>query len=448
MNLIEENFQNKQEKNSKTASKIVLICIILLIMAIISIASYLVYIQNTTLALFLNGQANEKIKELLVIEDDGTIYLPIKQVASYFGYDSYNGEYSDKSEDKNKCYIQSKDGKEVANFTVNSNKVYKLNLTGTTDNYEYVYSEKPVKASEGVLYATSEMIEKAFNISFEYNKDKNTINILTMPYLIQIYSKKIIDYGYTEISDIFDNQKIILEGMLVVEKNNKYAVIDIKGNAILEPKYDDIVYLPNVGDFLVESNEKVGIISKNGETKVQIIYDSIKLMDSDLELYVVQKENKYGVIDFNGNTKIYIENDEIGMDISKFEKNNIKNKYLLGGNLIPVRKENLWGLYDKNGKKVVDFQYDSFGYINTTEKNVFNLLIIPDYNVIVACKEQKYTLINLTGQELFVGAVADEIYMTIKDNTRYYHIAVNDETIDATVYLDKIGVSINPDTNN
>ena len=37
------------------------------------------------------------------------------------------------------------------------------------------------------------------------------------------------------------------------------------------PKYDNIEYLPNSGDFLVKSNNKVGIISKDKQTKVNII---------------------------------------------------------------------------------------------------------------------------------------------------------------------------------
>lgn len=439
MNLMEESFQNKQEKSNKTVARVILAVIILLVIAIVSIMAYIMYVQNNTLRLSLDGQSNEKLKELLIIEEDGTVYVPIKEVAKYFGYQSYNGEYSDKSEDRSKCYVQNE--KEVANFTLNSNKVYKLDLTNSTENYEYVYSDKPVKANEGVLYAASDMIEDAFNVSFDYNKAEKKITILTMPYLIQVYSSRILDYGYTEVSDVFANQKTVLKDMLVVKKDDNYAVIDVQGNAILEAKYDNITYLPNVGDFLVENNSKVGIMSGNSQTKIQIAYDSIELMDSDLELYVAKKDNKYGVIDFKGKEKIYIENDEIGMDISKFEKNNIKSKYILAENLIPARRDKLWGLYDKNGNLVVDFKYDSLGYVASSGKNVFNLLVIPDYNVIVACKDKKYTLLSSTGQELFAAPVADDIYMTISENVKHYYISANNGTMDATVYLDKIGVT-------
>lgn len=271
-----------------------------------------------------------------------------------------------------------------------------------------------------------------------------------MPYLIEYYGSKVLDYGYTEISPVLSNQKAVLEDMLVVSKKeqNKYGVIDVQGNVILEPKYDSITYLPNIGDFLVENNKKVGILSRKKETKVQIMYDSIELMDSDAGLYVAKKDNKYGVLDLRGNIKIYIENDEVGMDISKYEQNNIKNKYLLAGNLIPVRKDKNWGLFDKNGNQVVDFKYDNFGYIASSNKDALNLLVIPNYNVIVACKDKKYTLLSSGGEELFSAPVADDIYMTISGGERHYYITANNGKMDAEVYLDKIGVTSKDSSNN
>ena len=285
MNLIEESFQTKEQKKKSRAKLIVLISIGITLLIIIGISIYLAYMHSTMLKLTLDGTSNEKLKELLVIEEDGTVYMPIRQVAEYFGYDSFGGEYSAKSESTNKCYVQSEN--EVANFTLGSNKIYKLDLAGQAENYEYVYTKKPVKAINGQLYGTSEAIEEAFNVSFNYDKDANKVTIYTLPYLINVYSPVILDYGYAEISEEFVNQKTILNNMLVVlkdEKNKQYGVIDTDGNVILEPKYDNITYIPETGDFLVESNAKVGVISKNKETKVQIIYDNIELIDKDAGL--------------------------------------------------------------------------------------------------------------------------------------------------------------------
>ena len=147
------------------------------------------------------------------------------------------------------------------------------------------------------------------------------VQIRLMKYLINSYQKMVLDKNYAEMSSEFHNQKSIFEERLIVKKDKKQiGVIDLDGNTVVEPKYDNITYIAETGDFLTTSNGKVGIISKDGNMKVQILYDSLKLMDKDAGIYEAKRENKYGIIDIKGNIKLYIENDEIGMDISKFEK--------------------------------------------------------------------------------------------------------------------------------
>ena len=441
MNLIEESFQRKEEKKKKRATKIILVAIIIVFLIIVAIVSYLLYIQSTSLKLTLDGQVNNSVKQLLVFENDGTVYVPIKEVASYLGYESFNGEYEDKSESQSKCYVQSEN--EVANFTLGSDTIYKKDLTQTNSDYEYVHIKNPVKAINGVLYTTAEGIQEGFNVSFTYDQATNRVTIFTLPYLVQFYTPYALDYGYAEISETFANQKAILDNMLVVMKEgankDQYGVVDTDGKTLLDAKYDNITYLPNIGDFLVETDRKVGVLSKSGQTKVQIIYDSLTLMDSDAGLYVASRDKKYGVIDTNGVIKIYIENDQVGVDTSKFTENNIKSKYLLVDNLIPVKNGDYWGLFDKNGNQVVEFKYDSFGYIASNNKDAYNLLVIPDYNLVVACLDEKYTLLNASGEEIF-PTIADDIYMTISGGQRYYYINVNDQTINAEEYLDSVGI--------
>lgn len=449
MNLIEESFQNKEEKKKKRTTTIILVAIILVFLIIIAIISYLMYLKSTVMTVTIDGVKNEKIKNLLIFEEDGSIYAPIKEIASYFGYESYNGEYSDKSEGQSKCYVINDN--EVANFELGESKIYKLDLTQKDNSdYEYVYIKDKVKSHDGVLCVSTEGLEKAFNITFDYDQEKNAITIWTLPKLYEYYTSKVLDYGYTELSNVFVNQKAILNNQLIVENGKKqYGVIGVDGTDILEDKYDNITYLTNTGDFLVENNKKVGIISSSRETKVQIIYDSIESMDSDAGLYLVKKDDKYGIIDSKGNIKIPIENDEIGVDVSKFLQNNIKNKYILANNLIPVRKDKYWALYDKSGNQLVEYKYDSLGYIASNNKEAMNLLVIPDYNVLVACKDKKYTLVNSSGQELFGGIIADDIYMTISGGETHYYIIANNKQYDAKEYLDSIGVKTTaPSTKN
>lgn len=438
MNLIDGNFEQKKVKDTKKITKIILIIISILVLAIIAIFFAIIYIDSTTLKLYINGATNEKVKEMMVVEEDGTIYFPIKEISPYLGYESFNGEYTDKSEDASKCYIINEE--EITNFALNSNKIYKLGISDSTGNYEYFYIDKPVKAINGKLYATVDTIESAFNISFTYDTDKQKIYIYTIPYLIETYSSRVLDYGYDAISDNFINQKAVLNNMLIVTRgqDKSSAVIDLQGNNIIEPKYDYIEYLPNSGDFLVKSNNKVGIISAKKETKVQILYDNLELIDSDSGLYLAKRDNKYGVIDSKGNIKIYIEYDQIGIDNTKFEQNDIKNKYLLDNGMIPAKKGTSWGAFNKNGKEVLEFIYDGFGYVATSNKDAINLLLIPDYNVMVASRNKKYTLINEVGEEICVP-ILDDVYMTINSGKKYYYMNYNDKTANVIDdFLDQI----------
>ena len=439
MNIVDESFKKTNKKdNKKIISRIILVSIVVVVILIIAIIGYLVYLEDSKLKLSLNNEINTKLKDMLLIENDGTVYFPIKNSAQYFNYESFNGEYGEKSEEASKCYVQSEN--EIANIELGSNKIYKLDLDNENSNYEYVYTKKPIKAVNGILYGTEETIEKIFNVTFEYDRNKNRIYMFTTPYLIENYSSAILDYGYTEIDSTFVNQKAVVNNILVVKNGENFGVIDLNGNIILEAKYENITYLPNTGDFLVSSNGKKGILSKTKDTKVQIIYDNIELLDSDAELYLVEKDGKFGAVDFNGNIKIHAENDAIGIDITPFETNNIKNKYILVDNLIPVQQDEKWGLFNKKGNKVVDFKYDNLGYKASSNKNALNLLVIPNYNVIVASEDGKYTLINSSGEELF-ATIADDIYMTISGGKKNYYIAVNDKTMDAEEFLDKRGVN-------
>lgn len=448
MNLIDESFQTKEENNKKTAIRIVLVAIILVVIAIIGIISYMAYIKSKELKVTLDGSINNDVKKILIFEDE-TVYVPIKRIAQYLQYDSFNGDYFEKSESNTKCYVESE--REIASFELNSNKIYKLDLDAKAENYSYVYSKKPIKSINGELCATSEAIEKAFNVSFTYDQEKNSVTIYTLPYLVSGYSPYVLDWGYEGISESLANQKAILQNMIVVKnKNKRVGVIDVNNKQILEMKYSNIEYLPTMSggkDFLVEDNGKVGVISSSRETKVELQYDSIKLLDLDAKLYVVSREGKYGVIDQNGNTKIYIENDAIGIDISKFKENGIRNQYILANNLIPARKNDKWGLYSLDGNQVVDFEYDSLGYTASSSKNALNLLVIPDYNVLVACQNKKYTLINNIGEQLIKGAVADDIYMIIDQGKKQYLISFNNQTISATDYLDQFDVNMTKNTN-
>ncbi len=450
MNIIDESFIEKEKKEKNRGPKIILAIIILLIIAIIGIVATLIYIDNATLKIFIDGKTDPKYKDLFVFEGD-TTYVSIRDIAGLLGYNCYNGDYEERSEAKNKCYIENEN--EIANFVLSSEKIYKLETQQSNEDYQYFYAKKPVKAINGKLYVSTDGMEQAFNVSYSYNQEKQRIYIYTMNNLITNYGQMVLDKGYSEIYKDFNDYKSIFQSRLIVQKDKKQiGVIDLKGNVIMEPKYEKIEYIPQTGDYFATSNGKVGIISKDGDMKVQILYDNLELMDRDAGIYLAERDGKYGIIDIKGNLKLYIENDQIGIDISKFDKNDIRNKYLLMGSLIPVKKGDYWGLFNKNGEKIVDFKYDSFGYIATSNKDALNLLVIPSHNVLVTCKDKKYGIVNSSGGEIFPTR-ADDIYMTIDSGNKYYYLNYLDTRYDVEKWLDDVGVKVvnndrNEDSNN
>ncbi len=255
--------------------------------------------------------------------------------------------------------------------------------------------------------------------------------------------------GY-ELDETFANQKTILRGMLVVKnkENNVYGLIDAdSGEELFGVKYASIKYLPAVGDCIVSDNkgdkQKYGVLSPLGEkkTKIDVVYDDIELLDIKTNLYVVCKDNKYGIVDTSGNTKVPIEFDQIGIDISLFKENNVKNKYLLLGNLIPVKRKDKWALSDINGNRLCGFEYDSFGYISKNSADALNLLVISDYNYIVACKGEKYGLIDMYGKLADYGVNFDDIYMKKEAGVYNYYANYNDKTQTVKYYLDQLGAN-------
>lgn len=429
MELYNEGELQKSKKNKKI-SNIILVLIVLIFLIILGLIIVIKSLQTEKISLTLDGKTNNDLISILKFDDNDKIYVPIKKVANYLGYNSYNGDYSQPSEDTSKCYIECEN--EITNFSLNSDIIYKTKPNSSANSYEKIQIDEPVIAINGELYTTIDGIKKSFNVSFEYKNSK--ITIYTMDYLISQYANVIINYGYTEINEAFENKKTILEDMIVVNKEQKCGVINIDGTIVLDAKYDDITYMQQTSDFLVQSNDKMGIISKNKQTKVSVSYDSIENMNNDSNLYVVEQNGKYGVIDINGNIKIHPEYTKIGVDINSFKYNDVKNGYILADTLIPVQKEDKWGLFDKAGSKVVDFIYDNLGYISNDSRNNNNLLVVSGYDVLVVNKDDKYNLISLKGKEIF-NVFVDAIYTTTESGENRYYMIYNGQTNDLLPYL-------------
>ena len=436
MNLFENEELLKPKKQFRVKAPTVLIVIIsILIVLSIAIICLITYLKGTILTITLDGKDANKLKSILIFQED-KIYIPIKEMAEYLQYQTYNGDYITLSEEVDKCYIENIEEK-VA-FTLDSNIITKVRGEVT----EQVKIVEPISQINEELHITSKGAEQAFNLYFNYNKEKNEITIQTLSHLYNEYLKDAISIGYLPIeNEIFDNKLAIFEGFRIVKSSNgNYGVINIDDEVILETKYQSIRYLPKTSDFLVSSNNKMGIIASDKTTKISLEYDSIEIFTNKNEIfYLIGNSNKYGLLDAKGNEIIYPEYTKIGMNVSEYTKNNVVSRHVLNGELIPVENNGKWALFNIKGDKITDFLYDGFG-CQVKNNNTYSVLQIPEYNLLVARQGEKYDLITLEGKSLFKDAVLNSVYISVTSGKTNYYISYGEQKIELFSFLEENGI--------
>lgn len=458
MRLIDEEEVEKQKIQTQKTKRMIVITIVLLLLICSGIIVLIAYRVNnpTQITTYIDGvKVNDfdKILDFSTDENGNTeIYIPIRDFALYlnavntdFGYQTFKGDYNPKTEDDDKCYVL-RDGYEVAMYTKKSKIIYKLNLKDNSDEYEECVTNKDIFENNGKLYTSVDGIEKGYNIAFSYNEKKKVITIYTLDYMTELHSKALAqktieNYGKLEVSDKYADCKSIFEGLLIIKASNgKYGIIkaDDYTSFVLEPQYDNINYVVDSSTFLVESNKKIGLFTKDGKRKIDLVYDKITSMGQDSKLYVAETNGMAGVVDENGKIIIYPEYDRIGTDVGSFSYNGIKNGYILLNTLIPVEQDGMWAFFDKTGKKVSDgFKYKSIGCSSVKNaNNIYPLLEIPEYNVIVVSDEDgKYAFMDTSGNDGILNFLFDEMYIKVSEGEPSYWMTFRGKEYEVLKYL-------------
>lgn len=457
----ESEIKKKNEKNKKIKMLIStgIVLTIILIIALMVIIFYLVHNPNK-ITVFLNNKSNVNIESMLIVEtaDDGNteMYLPIREISGIFGYESSNGEYTTNLEDKDSCNVKCKD--EVAILKLDSNIVYKLLLGDNTNSsisaeYEYIKIDTPVVKRNDKLCASLEGIEKAFNVYIDYNEKTKKMNIYSLEHLLEVAEKKATKYN-AKVDEAFVNKKAILDNMIVVNyEDNTKGVIDFGTEGeILGKQYENIRYISQKQAFLVQKDMRVGIYGSDGKEKITPRYNNLTLIDNENDLYMAEYEGRYGVVDINGQTKIYLDYDKIGVDVSDFKENGLRNGYVLLGKLIPVRQNEMWKFFrieiEKNSDgttniqcKLIPGEFNDIGCISSTTKaTTSNVMVIEDYDVVVVKKNNYYGFMDINGKPA-IGQVFSDVYMeTFSGITKYYMVS-NEKSYNVIEELEKMGYS-------
>ena len=428
MRLFDEEETKKKKEKSNKITKYIMIATILIIILIIATSIAIIYISShpNTITLYLDGRRNDELLSLLKVEIDydGSLVVeaPIVDIASYFGYTANLGNYVVSTESEDSCYIRNE--YEVTIFNVDSNILQKKNLEENTDETEYLSLSEDVYKENGKLYTNLEGIQKAFNLSIGYNEQTKRITINSLDTYIATATERAVSYGYEALDERYVNQRALVNNMMVViSEDGYYGVVNYStGDVILGVQYDDIKYMQEELAFLITTNNYVGIIGSDRTEKISPQYQSLTMIDSERNLFLAQRNDLYGVIDIDENVIIYVEYDEIGVDISNFTQNGLDSGYILLDRVIPVMQGDKWGFFDVEGNQITELEYDNIGCTSRTNRvATYNLLEVPEYSVIVVGKNDKYTFMNTSGEEV-LACIFDEIYMKLSSGKNEYYL--------------------------
>lgn len=229
------------------------------------------------------------------------------------------------------------------------------------------------------------------------------------------------EYEVIEAIDNYDNKSNVWyeDNVLRVKQNNKYGLINFKGEKILDTIYDEIYSLKGVkNSLIIKKDGNTGICNSYGNIIADTIYKDIKALGNNYEngYIIVTTENKYGVIGIDKNIIIeptyegikYIgSNDFYSVTVSGKEylfdnisKTTSQTGYdeiinITGENVI-IKTNNAYGIVDKNGTTKVDAGYEYLEYAFS--------------NYYIAKKDNKYGIIDSSGTTLIDCKYIDIMY--------------------------------------
>ena len=416
--------------------------VIVILMIVIGLVSSA---NNQKNNLYIDGSLKSKLTStsLFYVDNNNVPYIAVEKIAPLLAYEFYNGEYGTGNEDRTHCYV--KNAHEIALLEMDSNLVYKTLVkddSSTFDSYKMSYR---VKRNNDMLYISLPTMQKVFNVKYTYNAEKNTLKINTLPALFAKYNTAVKNDGYYGASEEFVNQKALIEDKIVViSKEKQYGVLNLSDRkVIIGTKYPNMTYSEGMGEFIVEAenSKKYGVlvIDAQGNTivKVGFEYDSLKLIDNSIGLYLVENAKKYGVLDKNGRIIINLEYDKVGLENPKvFATDNIKNSYVLYDNLIPVKQGELWYMFNVLGENKLTRGVYGLGCIVSTSQTAQNVLLIPASEgvegIVVARKNStnkiKYGVIDAQGTFKIPDSF-DSIYKTTSGGETSYNMLFGNTVI-------------------
>lgn len=321
-------------------------------------------------------------------------------------------------------------------------------------------------------------------------KKKNIIILVIILIAIIVISVSFITRKIQKENRRYETETITEYKYFVVKEENKYGVIDVQGNKIIETQYENVkipnpekavficyeenntkilndkneeiftqyeniepLRLKNISSDLMyeksvlkySKDEKYGIIDLNGKIITKPIYEEIDTLQFKEGELLVKKDGKYGVINIKGTTLVKTNYDKIETD--KYYENN--NEYKNAGYIVSKTTEEgyRYGYVNLAGKEIIEPKYNDLYriteinsqdiYIICAENGKYGLIINDkkiienDYQSLVYT-ESNNNIIALKGKKYGVLSTTGKIivpfeYKQIDVTGTYIYATTNDE---------------------
>ena len=268
------------------------------------------------------------------------------------------------------------------------------------------------------------------DVFFCYNGEQKTILDKNNKTIFEEYD----NVDLIKLSNISEN--VYEKNALIYQKNEKFGLLSITGNIILEAKYDEIYSLGyKENEIIVKENNKYMIYDTNGKNLIKDVFDSIQSDEFYTEEdeyrksgYIVCKITsdgyRYGYYDYEYNKVLEINYNQISRILDVKNKNNIYLIASLNGQ---------FGVFINN-TKVIDTQYQSINYDSELE-------------VFIVERTGKYGAFNENGTEIikpeFNSLIVQGVFLYAQNDTeqKVYNKNGKEVNIPFTTIIESIETS-------
>ena len=252
-------------------------------------------------------------------------------------------------------------------FIVGIRKLFTTGVTSTGKitavNYFAVYSN----GKWGIIDTNGDIIiEPQYEEMPVVPNNSQAIFICTydVDYENETYKTKVINDKNETIIDGYDNVRFIdyidkdgnlvfIQNLLIVEKDKKLGLIDLKNKNLLNIEYDEISILDGVeNSLIIKKDNNVGLCDYEGNIIINTEYKDIKAIGDNYKngYITVNNDNLYGIIDFN--KTVILENKYADI------------KPIYSSNKYAVKIDGGYKIIDKNGNVLIDKKFDDIKDIN------------------------------------------------------------------------------------